>query len=358
MGWDNYDPFYFWAYILYDMKRYRSFKEARKFAQRLGLKNGDDYKRYYESGKVPDDIPKCPWAVYSKEWKGMGNFLGTGNIQSGQQRYRSFTEARKFARKLGLKDGKEWHQYCKSGKKPDNIPKTPHHIYSKEWEGVGDFLGTGFVFARYRKFRSFVEARKFARSLKLKTWGEWKAYTKSGKLPDDIPANPIIGRYEKEWISTGDWLGTGRIANQKRKYRSYNDAKKFVQKLKLKNKDGWEAYTKSGKKPDDIPQNLREVYKKEWEGWGIFLGTGRIANQKVADTWLSAKEARIVIKKIAKEVFGGKPFTQVDWMKAHNAGKIPKNLPKYLDTVYDPVVRKKNQERGMQYVKARRNRKK
>ena len=33
-------------------KTYRSFTEARKFAQRLGLKDGNDYKRYYESGKV------------------------------------------------------------------------------------------------------------------------------------------------------------------------------------------------------------------------------------------------------------------------------------------------------------------
>lgn len=255
--------------------------------------------------------------------------------------YRSFTEARKFARKLGLKDGKYYKRYYESGKVPDDIPKCPWAVYSKEWEGMGDFLGTGFVFARYRKFRPFVEARKFARSLKLKTWGEWKAYTKSGKKPDDIPANPRIGRYEKEWISGGDWLGTGTIANQKRKYRSYNDAKKFVQKLKSKNKDEWVEYSKSGKKPDDIPQNPPQTYKKEWEGWGDWFGTGRIANQNKADTWLSAKEARIEIKKIAKEVFGGKPFTNVDWKKAHDAGKIPKNIPKYLQTVYDPDVRKK-----------------
>jgi hypothetical protein len=30
----------------------------------------------------------------------------------------------------------------------------------------------------------------------------------------DIPANPVR-IYEKEWISWGDWLGTGRIADQR-----------------------------------------------------------------------------------------------------------------------------------------------
>jgi len=257
------------------------------------------------------------------------------------KRYRSFVEARKFARKLGLKDGKDYKRYYESDKVPDDIPKCPWAVYSKEWKGMGDFLGTGFIYARYRKFRPFVEARKFARSLKLKTWGEWKAFCKSGKKPEDIPANPRIGRYEKEWISGGDWLGTDYVANQKRKYRSYNDAKKFVHKLKSKNTDEWNAYCKSGKKPDDIPQNPPQTYKKEWKGWGDWFGTGRIANQNKADTWLSAKEARIAIKKIAKEVFGGKPFTEVDWKKAYDTGKIPKNLPKYLQNVYDPNVRKK-----------------
>ena len=42
---------------------------------------------------------------------------------------------------------------------------------------------------------------------------EWREYCKSGKIPQDIPYKPYR-TYKKEWISWGDWLGTGRIADQ------------------------------------------------------------------------------------------------------------------------------------------------
>ena len=253
------------------------------------------------------------------------------------KKYRSFTEARKFALKLGLKDGKDYKRYYESGKVPDDIPKCPWAVYSKEWEGMGDFLGTGFVAAKYRKFRSFEDARKFARSLKLKDQTEWHKYSKSDKKPEDIPANPRR-HYQKEWVSMGDWLGTGYIANQNRKYISYNDAKKIVHKLKLKNKDEWVEYSKSGKKPDDIPANPPSPYKKEWKGWGDFLGTGTIATfNKV---YLPPIEAKIEARKYQKKL-GIK--TQKDWEIAYKSGKIPSTLPASLWNTYGRQRRRRNE---------------
>ena len=63
-----------------------------------------------------------------------------------------------------------------------------------------------------KKWRTFKEARKFVRSLKLKGESEWSKYSKSGKRPDDIPGHP--GRNYKEWKGWGDFLGIGRVANQ------------------------------------------------------------------------------------------------------------------------------------------------
>ena len=40
------------------------------------------------------------------------------------------------------------------------------------------------------------------------------------------------------------------------KWRSYQQARKFARALKLKNRDGWDQYCKTNKKPDDI----RKVY--------------------------------------------------------------------------------------------------
>ena len=41
-------------------------------------------------------------------------------------------DARKFVRSLGIKNQKEWRDYCNSGNKPDNIPTNPWEYYSKK----------------------------------------------------------------------------------------------------------------------------------------------------------------------------------------------------------------------------------
>ena len=78
----------------------------------------------------------------------------------------------------------------------------------------------------------------------------------------------------------GDWLGTGRIADQERKFRPFAEAREFVHSLKLPNENQWRKYCKSGKKPADIPSTPSITYKKEWKGMGDWLGTGRIADQE------------------------------------------------------------------------------
>ena len=47
-------------------------------------------------------------------------------------------------RGLGLKSETEWRDYCKSGKKPADIPANPHKAYAEAgWTSWGDWLGTG-----------------------------------------------------------------------------------------------------------------------------------------------------------------------------------------------------------------------
>ena len=193
---------------------------------------------------------------------------------------------------------------------------------------------------KQNNWRSFTEARKFVHSLKFKNRKEWEEYKKSGKKPGDIPASPNTVYKNKGWEGMGDWLGTGKISPSDRKFRSYDEARKFARKLGLKSKNEWFDYVKLRKHPIDIPNDPRASYKnKGWIGWGDFLGTGRIANQN--RVYLSAKDARITIKKIAKDVFGGKPFTPKDWADAHKAGKIPANLPRSLRDSYNPDRQKK-----------------
>jgi hypothetical protein len=75
------------------------------------------------------------------------------------------------------------------------------------WKSWGDWLGTKQIATFLRKYRPFEEAQIFVHTLNLENHSEWKAYCKSGKKPDDIPANPYNAYNNKGWKGMGDWLG-------------------------------------------------------------------------------------------------------------------------------------------------------
>jgi len=60
------------------LEKYRSYKDAKKFIHSLKLKNRQSWRYYYNSGKLPSDIPTDPQNTY-KEWVGIRDWLGTEN---------------------------------------------------------------------------------------------------------------------------------------------------------------------------------------------------------------------------------------------------------------------------------------
>jgi superfamily II DNA or RNA helicase len=192
---------------------YRSYKEAKKFAIGLGLKDRDEWRNYCKSGRKPKDIPATPHKVFKYEFEGYGAFLGTGNIATFNKVYLPYKEAKNFAISLGLNRTKEWFDYCKSRYKPEYIPSHPEATYKDEFEGWGEFLGTEKIVLRNRAYRSYGEASKFAISLRLKSSTEWDAYCKTGYKPEDIPSAPYY-IYNDEFNENGGWPGfLGTIGN-------------------------------------------------------------------------------------------------------------------------------------------------
>ncbi|MDC0154587.1 hypothetical protein OAJ02_07670, partial [Nitrosopumilus sp.] len=309
------------------MKKFRDFESARKFVRKLGLKSYSDWKIYCKSGNKPNDIPVAVWNIYkNKGWLGFGDFLGTGNVAPQNKQFLIFNDARKFARELKLKSRKEWEIYCKSGKRPDNIPNSPLNSYKNSgWVGWGDFLGTGNIAPSNIQYLQFQEAKKFVRSLKFQSSNEWRKYCKSGDKPEDIPSNPQQVFKNKGWINWGDWLGTGNIANYNKTYRSFNEAREFVRSLGLKTGKEWQEYCKLGEKPDDIPGNPNRHYKKEWIGIGDWLGTGNIANRN--RVYLPFNEARKFVRSL--KLKGDK-----DWRKYCKSGNKPHNIPNHANEIY------------------------
>ena len=199
----------------------------------------------------------------------------------GRANWRSFAEAREFARSLGLSSHVEWWKWTtgrlrrsKLGHLPPDIPATPHTVYREEWRNWGDWLGHS---RRIGGWRNFKDARKYARSLNLTSYKQWKALTRDGasmngdRLPEDIPSNP--SNVYKEWIGWWDWLGT---ANRRGRWLPFADARTLARKLGLTSEGHFIRWRRGSlgnqtKCPVDMPMHPDRVYP-DFVSWSDFLG--------------------------------------------------------------------------------------
>lgn len=335
------------------LRQYRPFREARAFARKLKLKSQTEWRNFCRGrmpqfGRLPQDIPANPGITYAgKGWKGFGDWLGTGTVAPRLRKYRSFSEARAFARALKLKNTDEWRAFCKAGiprlgRLPIDVPANPHNTYANDgWRGMGDWLGTGAIANFLRRFRPFCEARAFVRRLKLRDIDEWRQFSKGemskrGRLPSDIPVAPWRTYAGKGWKSVGDWLGTGSVAKSLREYRAFHNARSFARKLNLKNSSEWRAFCKGemprlGLLPADISASPWKSYaNKGWNGIGDWLGTGTVAPQ--LRKYRSFRQARAFSRRIGLK-------SQTEWCAYCNGrmshkGHLPPDIPKAPWIVY------------------------
>ena len=189
------------------------------------------------------DVPFNPDEVY-EDWKNWKHFLGFKN----KVPFLSYAEARDFVRSLKLNGLKDWKSYCNwdpsdLGLKPANIPSSPHINYKDEgWVGYSDFLGSGNTSFNSKVFRDFQSARKYCRALGLTSSGQWLDYCK-GKIdgllakPEDIPSNIARQYTDSGFEGMNDFLNTAyhRKTARTKANKSFDEAKRFVHSLKLKN---------------------------------------------------------------------------------------------------------------------------
>lgn len=206
----------------------------------------------------------------------------------------------------------------KSGARPSDIPASPRGVY-EEWAGFGDWLGTG----RCAVFRPFEEAREFARSLGLKSQVEWNAWRKSNR-PSDIPSNPQ--KHFPEFVSWGDWLGTGYVNNAYRKFCPFGEARTFVRSLGLKTQDEWQAWCRSGDRPNEIPSLPHRTYGEDWKGWPDWLGTEPKRFPK-CKSLRPFKKARAYVRSL-----GLKNYTE--WVAWCKSGRRPPDITTVPHRVY------------------------
>ena len=98
-------------------------------------------EQYSKSGRIPPEIPYHPDRTYKKQWKGLGDWLGTGAIATFNRKYLDFEAARAHVRALKLKGQEQWDEYCKSGTKPQEIPAHPERSIQETMEGFWRLAG-------------------------------------------------------------------------------------------------------------------------------------------------------------------------------------------------------------------------
>jgi len=67
-------------------RKFRPYEEARAYVRGLGLKNETEWRKFCkgilpDKGYLPNDIPSNPNQVYKDDWKGKGDWLGTGRVR-------------------------------------------------------------------------------------------------------------------------------------------------------------------------------------------------------------------------------------------------------------------------------------
>lgn len=282
--------------------------------------NKNDLCSFEFSQSSSIDIAEFARALELKVWDKLGKLS-----------WRSFQDARDFARSLNLKSRQDWLDYAQSNKRPQDIPTNPNMVYSKYgWDGIADWLGYS------NRNDTFEVAREYVRSLGLKDRSAWLSFAKSNKKPQTIPLNPQIVYAKSGWNGLADWLGSSEVRTAKRfeEYATFEEAKKFVQELGLISAQQWKEYCKGNMtnlpiKPENIPTQPEQKYRRSgWISMNDFLGVN------FSKKWRTFDDARTFIKNLQlKDVEEWKLYRKGDLPEK---GILPLNIPK------DPELRYQN----------------
>ena len=263
-----------------------NFEDAKSFVRNLNLKDLKEWQ-YYAKSKRPNYIPSAPQNTYQREWKGYGDWLGSGSV-SINKIYQNLTyeEAKKIIFKFKIKNYTEHRRIWKKKLKKLNIPAYPDSVFrDKGWISWSDYLGVKIIPGRVN-WRTFEDAKLYLRKLKFKSRIEYRDYIRKNKFEKDKIRLPFKapGIYKDKWVSWKDFIGPSYDAYSLSKYNkgkhlkksiSYVNAKKILRKLKIKNQNQfYRLWKNKNLSKQGIPKKIDYFYKrtKEWHSWEDLLG--------------------------------------------------------------------------------------
>ncbi len=213
-GWISWGDWLGNGQIASTKRAYLPYAEARAAVHALGFTTRREWNAFADDKtRFPANLPIRPHQTYADSgWVDWSDWLGCPIVEKPRKKrgkaYRDFESARALVQALNLGGSLNWPRYVRGEftdkpPKPADIPASPRNVYKTEWQGWGDWLGTGNIAPVARQFRPFAEARAFARTLGLAGNDAWRKWWQSNR-PADLPSNPAA-TYAKDGFTT--WSG-------------------------------------------------------------------------------------------------------------------------------------------------------
>ena len=133
----------------------------------------------------------------------------------------------------------------------------------KGWEAKGKGGKEG-------EYVPYEKEREVAGGLKLTSERQWREWSKSGRRASDIPGAPHQAYCDAGWTSWPDWMGYAAkgTGGKEGEYLPFEKAREVARGLKLTSERQWREWSKSGKRPSDIPGAPHQAYRDAgWTSW-------------------------------------------------------------------------------------------
>ena len=234
-----------------------------------------------------------------------------------------YENAKNILSKFKLKSKSDYDKAFKLNKIPAQIPAYPLGAYkNKGWISWADFLSNENIATNlvYEKL-DYVKARELASKLKCKSIADYRK-----RRPKNLPSKPSNTFKNNGWINWSDYLGV-EIKASRKSTMSFEEQRKFVRKLKLKNHKEWREYVSSGLKPDYITSKPHYNFRKN--GWiSIYDWLGCKPSRSARNReWMSFKDAK-------KYVHSLNLNSTREWREYLKTNKLPIQIPSKPQDVY------------------------
>ena len=217
--------------VIGNAKNYVSYIEANTRVQEMGFKTATEFKEWIKKERIVD-IPLTPNAFYKNEWISWPTFLGNSNVHKwDKNNLLPFEELKNIVRFNHITSVKEYNEWYKHNK-IQGVPYQPQKQYQDEWVSWGDFLGIDYTTQSEREFYSYDECCRIIQELNISKKDDFFEFLKTNQ-DKKIPGNPV-SKYQDEWVSWGDFLGTNRIANQNIREYKFNLLEEFIDEFRLR----------------------------------------------------------------------------------------------------------------------------